>query len=140
MGKRRQAREIAVQMLYKLDMSGDGLDDSRALFWENYPQPEDVREFAEKLACGVTEHCMEIDQAISQASTNWSIGRLNPVDRSILRQALFEILYCPDIPYKVTLNEAIELGKKFGSEKSGGFINGVLDHVNSRQAKQKKKA
>ncbi|MCP4717103.1 MAG: N utilization substance protein B, partial [Deltaproteobacteria bacterium] len=64
----------------------------------------------------------------------------NPVDRSILRQALFEILYCPDIPYKVTLNEAIELGKKFGSEKSGGFINGVLDHVNSRQVKQKKKA
>ena len=104
-------------------------DTALRLFWEHYPHPDDCRAFAELIVRGVAEHQKKIDRCIKKTAANWSLNRLTPVDRSILRAAVFELLHCPDIPYKVTLNEAIEMGKKFGSEKSGAFINGVLDHV-----------
>ncbi len=92
------------------------------------PSPA-IRPFAEQLVRGVHLHQAEIDQMIVSASENWRIDRMSIVDRNILRIALFEMLYCPDVPPKVSINEAIDIGKKFGSEDSGAFINGVLDHV-----------
>ena len=98
-------------------------------YWEHYQHPDSVKEFTSHVVKGIWDNISEIDKRIVKTSKNWSINRINPIDRSILREAIFEIVFCPDIPYKVTLNEAIELGKKFGTEKSGAFINGVLDNV-----------
>jgi len=83
----------------------------------------------ERLVLGVLEHCQEIDRLIKKYSKNWRLDRMNIIDRAILRMATFELLYCEEIPPKVTLNEAIELGKRFGSEDSGSFINGILDRI-----------
>lgn len=107
-------------------------------FWENYHYPDDIKEFTNHLVKGTSEHRNQIDQMIVKTAKNWSFNRITPVDRNILREAIFEMFYCPDIPYKVTLNEAIELGKKFGSEKSGAFINGVLDNVLDQHSDIKK--
>ena len=74
-------------------------------------------------------HCQEIDRLIEQYSEHWRLDRIAPIDRTILRIAIFELLYCEEIPPKVTLNEAVDLGKQFGSEKSGSFINGILDRI-----------
>ena len=82
-----------------------------------------------RLALGVLEHCQEIDQLIEKYSENWRLARMDIIDRSILRMAVFELLHCEDIPPKATLNEAIELGKRYGSEDSGSFINGILDRI-----------
>ena len=110
-------------------MSGDDPETALKLFWEHYPQPDAYKDFTVRLVRGTMENRKKIDRCIKRTAENWSLKRLTPVDRSILRIAVFELFFCPDIPYKVTLNEAIELGKKFGSEKSGIFINGVLDHI-----------
>jgi len=83
----------------------------------------------EHLVNGVVGHCQEIDRLIEKYSENWRLDRLNMIDRTILRIAIFELIYCEEIPPKVTLNEAIELGKRFGSEDSGSFINGILDRI-----------
>ncbi len=83
----------------------------------------------ERLVLGVLEHRQKIDQLIEKYSENWRLDRMNIIDRAILRLAIFELLYCGEIPPKVTLNEAIELGKRFGSEDSGSFINGILDRI-----------
>ncbi len=131
MGKRRKSRELAIQLLYQLEMSSSDVSQAMELFWGNNNHPEDVREFTNLLVTGTMEHKARIDKIIIKTAQNWAFTRITPVDRSILREAVFEIFFCDDIPYKVTLNEAIELGKKFGSEKSGAFINGVLD--NARQ-------
>ena len=82
-----------------------------------------------RLVMGVLDHSQEIDRLIEKYSENWRLERINMIDRAILRMATFELLYCEEIPPKVTLNEAIELGKRFGSEDSGSFINGILDRI-----------
>ena len=82
-----------------------------------------------RLVLGVLEHRQEIDRLIEKYSENWRLDRMDVIDRSILRMAVFELLYCDEIPPKVTLNEAIELGKRYGSEDSGSFINGILDRI-----------
>ncbi len=129
MGKRRKSRAIAIQILYQLDMNKADPGGALLTFWKNNRHPDDIVEFTNRMVKGTTEHLDQIDRIIIKTSKNWSFNRITPVDRGILREAIYEILFCPDIPYKVTLNEAIELGKKFGSEKSGTFINGVLDNV-----------
>jgi N utilization substance protein B len=88
----------------------------------------------EHLVNGVLDHCKEIDQLIERYSENWRLDRMNLIDRAILRIATFELLYCEEIPPRVTLNEAIELGKRFGSEDSGSFINGILDRIQKEAA------
>lgn len=81
------------------------------------------------LVLGVLEHYKELDRLIERYSENWRLDRINIIERNILRMALFELLYCEEIPPKVTMNEAIDLGKRYGSEDSGGFINGILDRI-----------
>ena len=140
MGSRRKSREIAIQILYQFEMNSLNIDEGLDLYWSEHPHPKEVSSFAEILVRGVEDNKEEIDSLIINAAANWSFKRINPVDRGILREAIFEFLFCKDIPYKVTLNEAIEMGKKFSSEKSGSFINGILDSVVEKKPDLKKKA
>ena len=140
MGTRRKSREIAIQILYQFEMNRTDLDEGLKLFWAEHPNSKEVSGFAEYLVRGVDDNKDEIDSIIVNAASNWSLKRISPVDRGILREAIFEFIFCKDIPYKVTLNEAIEMGKKFSSEKSGSFINGILDSVVEKKSDLKKKA
>ena len=137
MGQRRKSREIALQMLYQLEMSGQPPDVVIELYYELASDGEDknpdlakaVRPFAEQLLYGVHAHRDELDAMIVAASENWRLERMSIIDRNVLRIALYEMLYCAEIPPKVSINEAIDLGKTFGSPDSGAFINGILDHL-----------
>ena len=127
---RRKAREIALQVLYGLNFVDIDVQKALDLFWSNFVAPKTAKEFAAFLVQGTCEHKEELDKLIAGCSDNWSLGRMSKVDINILRLAVFEFLYCDDIPPKVTLNEAVDLGKTFGSENSGSFINGILDALN----------
>jgi len=93
-------------------------------------------DFSARIIRGVEEHRGDLDRIIEKYSSHWKIDRMAHVDRNILRIAIYELLYCNDIPPKVAINEAIDIGKKFGSEDSGAFINGVLDKVKSEESRQ----
>jgi len=101
------------------------------LICSNFGASEDVKPFSEELVLGVCGHLRELDSLIGKASKNWRLERIAKVDRSILRLAVYELLYRDDIPPKVSINEAVDLGKKFGTEESGAFINGILDKIYS---------
>jgi N utilization substance protein B len=96
---------------------------------EHFSLKEENDPFLDLIVQGVLTHCQEIDRLIEQYSEHWRLGRMAPIDRTILRIAIFELLYCEEIPPKVTLNEAVDLGKQFGSDESGSFINGILDRI-----------
>jgi N utilization substance protein B len=136
MHQRRKAREVALQVLYALDVQKTAPDEAVTLFWGNFDAPEEAQQFSSLLIEGAWSHREQIDALISGSSENWSMGRMARVDKSILRMAVFEMLYCPDIPPKVTLNEAIDLGKVYGSENSGSFINGILDALYGKLRKK----
>lgn len=129
MGTRRKSREIAIQILYQLEINETDIEDAVSTYWDAYDPSPDLKEFSSHILKGVFRHRKEIDSLISKTSNHWSLRRMPPVDRSILRAAIFEILYCPDIPIKVSIDEAIELAKKYGTEKSSAFINGILDKI-----------
>jgi N utilization substance protein B len=133
---RRKAREVALQVLYSLNFVNLDVEKAMELFWGNFAAPKAAKEFAASLIEGTWSHREELDRLIGDCSDNWSLGRMSKVDISILRLAVFEFLYCDDIPVKVTLNEAIDLGKTFGSENSGSFINGILDALNLKLKKK----
>jgi transcription antitermination protein NusB len=137
MQRRRRAREVALQVLYGLDVTETNVGEAIRLFWdifESSAEPESgivfsdkVKSFASHLIQGTWAHRDAIDALIRRSSEHWSLGRMSRVDRCILRMAIYELLYCDDIPPKVSMNEAIDLGKTYGSENSGAFINGILD-------------
>ncbi len=128
--KRTKARERAVQALYQIDVAATDLDEALSRFWRSFePVEREVMDMAEVLVRGVAEHRRTIDGAIEAVSTHWRLDRMARVDRNVLRLAVHEMLHRPEVPVKVIINEAIELGKKFGSESSGAFINGVLDKI-----------
>ena len=129
MGKRRRSREFALQVLYQLEITKQGALQAMVQLRENFSPEEGEDEFAKRIVLGVMEHRQEIDRLIEERSENWRLDRMTIIDRNILRIAIFELLYCGDIPPKVTLNEAIDLGKRYGSEESGSFINGILDRI-----------
>src|SRR4030042_5682580 len=131
MGIRRRAREIALQVLYQLDASQERAKEVLDLYWENFEPTQKAREFCQRLVEGVGQNQGQIDRLIEENSENWTLKRMAMVDRNILRLATFELLQCPDIPFKATLNEAIELAKKYGTGDSSAFINGVLDRIHS---------
>lgn len=127
--KRTKARERALQALYQIDVASQGIEDALGRFWKSFePVEREVMDLAEALVRGVAEHRRAIDDTIERISTNWRLDRMAKVDRNVLRLAVYELLRT-DVPVKVVINEAIELGKKFGSESSGAFVNGVLDRV-----------
>jgi N utilization substance protein B len=127
MRQRRKAREIALQVLYGLDYLKISSEEAVRLFWESFKASRESEEFSSLLINGAWNNRQEIDDLIGSCSENWSVARMSRVDRSILRLAVYELLHCHDIPPKVTINEAIDLGKVYGSENSGSFINGILD-------------
>jgi N utilization substance protein B len=130
-GSRREGRELALQALYSFDLNPMELKQSLVLFWEHNLAAPTVRDFAEQLVLGVTAHRDEIDRIIEEKSKNWSLGRMARIDLNILRIAVYELHYRPDIPKNVTINEAIEVAKKFGTDESAAFINGIIDEVAS---------
>jgi N utilization substance protein B len=129
MHQRRKAREAALQVLYELEVLRIDVKEGMELFWNHFEAPEEAKPFASRLIEGTWNNREEIDALISSCSENWTISRMSKVDKTILRMAVYELLHCHDIPPKVTLNEAIDLGKIFGSENSGSFINGILDAI-----------
>lgn len=129
MGSRRKARECALQVLFQVDFLEQEPHQLLSLFWQSHPAKAEVRDFAERLVEGVWRNRAEIDALIQSHSTNWRLDRMPAVDRNILRLATYELLFERDIVSSVTLNEAIEIAKRFGTEESGAFVNGVLDPI-----------
>ena len=135
MGKRREGREAAVQFLYQLDLNAGQEAVGNASFWElrigsdKKATSASTRAFTEQLVAGVQANISEIDGRIKKYAANYELHRIAAVDRNILRMAIYELLYCPDIAPVIAINEAIEIAKRFGAEKSGGFVNGILDRV-----------
>ncbi len=139
MASRRQAREFALLALYESDLAGRELPraledlwaasmDGEGLEGGKTPEPDEIA-FATRLCDGVHARRAEIDQLIEQSSTNWRLPRMPVVDRNILRMAAFELLGCQDIPPNVSINEAIELAKRFGTGESRAFVNGIVDRI-----------
>jgi N utilization substance protein B len=129
MGSRRRAREHALQILYQVDVGEVDLEAAIELFWDEVDGDDEGILFASRIARGVSQNLAQIDEIIERFSINWKLHRMPGVDRNILRIAVYELLHCPDIPVMVSINEAIELGKRFSTGESGAFINGILDKI-----------
>jgi N utilization substance protein B len=129
MPRRHLSRECALQVLYLVDAGGAETPAALCAYWSDFPRELDVRDYAESLVHGVADRRADIDAVIERRSVNWRVARMAIVDRNILRLAVYEMLCSPDVPQKVAIDEAIELAKKFGSEDSRAFVNGVLDGV-----------
>jgi transcription antitermination protein NusB len=130
-GKRREGREVALQLLFHWDLNAQqSLSETELdLFWEFRPAVPGVRTFATNLLAGVTARQATIDEKITRYTANYELRRISAVDRNILRMAIYEMLFADDVPPIVAINEAIDIAKKFGTEESGKFVNGVLDRV-----------
>jgi len=129
MGHRHKAREYALQGLYMFDVGKAALDAIKKFDWLDDPMENEAKDFTFTLIEGTISNLDAIDEVIREYSRNWTPERLTVIDRSILRLAIFEMLFMKDIPAVVTIDESIELGKTFGGENSGQFINGILDSV-----------
>lgn len=129
MGKRRKARELVLQTLYAFEISGGPMEAILTDVLERQKPSPDVAMFATSLANKTVEHLQEIDQLIAQKVKRWELSRIAVVDKNILRLAICELLHFPDIPQKVSINEAIELAKIYSTTESGRFVNGILDSV-----------
>jgi N utilization substance protein B len=144
-GHRRQGRELAIKILYCFEQGKGSMDAVLELFWNNFRFSNDVlgdtlddinvpvvpetREFAETLARGFYQHREQIDRVIDEFSTNWSLGRIAKVDLAILRMSSYELLYLPEVPINVVINEAVEIGKRYGTADTPSFVNGLLDKI-----------
>jgi transcription antitermination factor NusB len=131
MRKRSQAREHALQILYQLEMNPEPIEKLLQSFWQEHSEAsKEIRDFSEGIVRGTLEHVTALDEIIARYTENWELGRMAAVDRNILRFGTYELLFCPDIPPKVTINEAVNIAKKYSKEDSGKFVNGVLDKIN----------
>jgi N utilization substance protein B len=129
MGKRRQARELALQALYFLEEQRGDSEQALDLFCRNFMPPRKSRAFFLELVRGVQQARVDIDRIVETYSDHWKVFRMPRVDRNVIRVALYEMLWIEDIPAKVSINEAIDIGKRFGTDDSGAFINGILDRI-----------
>ncbi|MFA4991700.1 MAG: transcription antitermination factor NusB [Candidatus Omnitrophota bacterium] len=138
MRKRTLARECALKVLYRIEIAREPAEDSIKDFWSKPEAPidEQVRAFAGTLVNGTCENISEIDAVISRHADNWTISRMAVIDKNILRMAIFEMLFSRDIPPNVSINEAIELAKRYGDIDSGKFVNGILDKVKKTECKK----
>ena len=131
MGARSSGREAALQRRFAFEAGGGSAERVIAAYWRETPGDPEGREYADKAVRGVTSEIERVDEAIRKASTNWRIERMARVDRNVLRLGAWELTRSTDIPRAVILDEAVELAKRFGSEDSGSFVNGVLDRIAS---------
>lgn len=130
MGFRRRSRELALQILFQTDFNrNQPKNQVSTTAWFGKECGPQVKEFTECLVAGVTQYQPEIDAIIQKYTEHWSTGRMTVVDRNILRFSVFELFYLEEIPPKVTINEAIEIAKIYGTEDSSAFVNGILDHI-----------
>lgn len=127
--KRTRARELAIQGLYQLDVQGPDLLGRLGEFFVENEGDDSTRKLASDWTNGTWENLAVCDELIAASTIRWRLSRLSPVDKSILRLAVYQLKFCPDIPPKVIINEAIELAKKFSTDRSPAFVNGVLDAV-----------
>jgi N utilization substance protein B len=132
MGARRKARELALQMLFQHDMSGNEPDMIITTFEDLQKSKPNTREFATKIFRGTVDHLSELDDMIQAQAENWRLSRMAVVDRNIIRMSVYEFLHETDTPKLVIIDEAIEIAKKFGTQKSSQFINGILDGILKR--------
>lgn len=128
-GTRRRAREAALKILYGMDLSGHSAEQALTHYFEFFDLEAEGDEYARVIVRGVARERDRVDEAIRSASTRWRLERMARVDRNVLRIGAYELLFCEEVPPKVILDEAIELGKRFGAEESGAFVNGVLDRL-----------
>ena len=131
---RHDARELALQILFQCDFHGS-TDFWLDQFWAQRDASESVREFVAELVSGVRTHQVELDGLITAYARNWTIDRMPVVDRNILRQAIYELLWIPDVPAKVTMDEALELAKNFADDETRRFVNGILDQLIKHDAR-----
>ena len=139
MGSRRKGREAALRILYFMDVAGTSGPQAIKHYWGHLvdaPEPSEEREFANQIVQLYAERKAEVDDLIRSSSHHWRLERMPIVDRNVLRVAIVELQHMTDIPKRVTLNEAVELAKRFGSEGSGAFVNGVLDRIATELGKQ----
>ena len=129
MDRRSRARELAMQALYQFDVLGDYFLDELTRFLKENAEDETIYGMADEWSRKSWENLAACDELVKTAAIKWKLSRLSSVDRSILRLAAYQLGFCPDIPGKVVINEAIELAKKFSSEQSPRFVNGVLDAI-----------
>lgn len=129
MGKRRFSRELVIQFLYLTEMNEGDLQVQLKNFWENNSCRPEVQSFAEDILNNIFDHKKEIDAWLEKYSDNWTLSRMAVIDRNLLRLAASELMYSKTVPPKVAIDEAVEIAKKFGSEDSPNFINGVLDRI-----------
>ncbi len=139
MRKRTFARECALKILYRIEISKESVDSSFKDFWSKTAESidEESHNFAEALVKGICENIKTIDEIISKYTDNWNISRMAVIDRNIMRMSVYEMLYRDDIPPNVSINEAIELAKKYGDVDSGKFVNGILDKIKKVGLKDK---
>jgi transcription antitermination factor NusB len=138
MRKRTKAREYVVQMLYQVDITGGNWQETLESFWQDEDRKDitsELKDFSAELLGGVVQHLQEIDKKISKYAANWQLERMAFVDRNIMRLGCFELLYRADIPPKVTINEAVELAKKYSGLESGKFVNAILDQIKIEKEK-----
>ena len=136
MGHRRKAREYALQALYMYEVARNDVRELVGLSWVDREIPDDIREFSVDLIRKTVENVADIDALIKKYTRNWSFERLSLVDMAILRISICAMLFYPDIPVVVTINEGIELGKIYGGENSGQFINGILDSIKNSEIRR----
>jgi N utilization substance protein B len=129
MGTRRKGREIALQALYRTEMTGDESGEGMELLWQHFEAPVDARRFGMELVRGVTEERERIDALLTDAAENWSLSRLSRVDLNILRIGVHELLHPEGASTAVVIDEAIEIARLYGSDESAHFVNGILDAV-----------
>ncbi|HOS96461.1 MAG TPA: transcription antitermination factor NusB [Deltaproteobacteria bacterium] len=135
MKHRTRSREVALQYLYQVDITSSHTEDALSAFFDHFVDNHELIPYAREIVDGVCEHLVQIDALIEKASENWKVSRMSTTDRNILRIATYELAFRDDVPYRVVINEAIEIAKRFGSSKFPSFANGVLDRVWSGIAK-----
>ena len=138
MGGRRVSREVSLKVLFQVDLVHANIEEALKHAFENDKYSDEVKEFALTLVKGVMSNLAEIDKVIKNYTNNWSLDRITNIDRSILRIAIYEILYLSNIPKSVSINEAVELAKKYGTKSSFSFVNGVLGRINKNDKILKK--
>lgn len=138
MGRRRKARESTLQILFQLEFDSSQPERTVQEYWTDKKAPEEEREFSDKLVQGIIEHKDTLDSVIQSLSEHWRLSRMLLVDRNILRMAAFELLFEESVAPPVVINEAIEIAKKFSSDQSAAFINGILDTLRKNLSEIKK--
>ncbi|MBP9854104.1 MAG: transcription antitermination factor NusB [Candidatus Omnitrophica bacterium] len=139
MRKRSKGREEALKILYQAEITRRTITSANDYYWADKERfDQTVHNFSDRIVLGVETHIAVIDEKISQYATNWQLKRMAIIDRNIMRMGVFELLYTQDIPPKVSINEAVELAKKYGDVESSKFVNGILDKIHKTETTEKK--